>query len=180
MFDGTLNRHFELICQSWRLVEPETKLIDGTARHQSWIDKKGNQCSGMRNASGHEHGIVVKRYSDGAFRIYSSKKGKSHGLSIEFEEDYVSLYLYKRGEEVASFSFDQAFQELGDQRARRGTELNHLTPDDLNPAKKEETNSELLNLLQPILRQVTPVESDRNPSKPKKINLQPSPKIIKQ
>ena len=63
----------------------------------------------------------MKVFSDGAFMICSAKLGQSHGLSIEFEEDFVGVYLYKKGIEVASFSFDERFQELKDEEVSMAT-----------------------------------------------------------
>ena len=137
LFEKTKNRYFELIFENYPIVEKCTALFDGTSEFAQWTDEEGIQCSGMRNFEHQEHGILIKVFPDGALMICSCKLGQSHGLSVEFEHGLVGVYLYDMGDEVASFSFNEKFQELTGNEKRRGNLLDHLSPADFDPAVDE-------------------------------------------
>ena len=92
----------------------------------------------MRDAQGREHGIVRCVLPNGDIEVESFRHGQEHGLSISFRQDAVIVFLNNNGQEVARFAFDSRFREREDLVWRRkGTELNHLTPDHFNPAVKD-------------------------------------------
>lgn len=96
-----------MFVKTFALIESSFTLFDGESLYDEWQDQKGATCMGMRNReTGKKHGIMRKVWPNEAIWDICYRHGKSHGLTIQYQEKCVHVFLYKDGERLADFAFD--------------------------------------------------------------------------
>lgn len=125
----------ELLLENWVKVEPNLPLIEPANQFfDEWEDDDGVKCDGMRRRETLKpHGIVRCVVPNGNVMDATYNNGLRHGLQVNVTQTHTAIELYKNGEKVSSFVFDQAFQEF----ERQGNLLDELTPDWFNPNVSE-------------------------------------------
>ena len=97
--------------EGWRRIEPKAPLFAADAEYQEWASIN-IRYKGMRHRQFRRKHGIVRSESSLLISESSYRHEKLHGLQIKINSDTVQISLYRMGEPMANFVFDENLNEM--------------------------------------------------------------------